>query len=139
MVRAMVRMVRGPSAREDDEITELAAMTQVTVVRGHKAIIRLSGAHFNPAVSLAFALRGELPWSIATVYIAAQIAGGIIGVWAAHLMFELPLWQLSITARTGPGQWLAEGVARQRFRRCYRAPHCLLQYRSARREGPLRA
>jgi glycerol uptake facilitator-like aquaporin len=68
----------------------------------------LSGAHFNPAVSLAFVLRGTLPWSIAVVYIAAQIVGGIIGVWAAHLMFELPLWQLSITVRTGPGQWLAQ-------------------------------
>jgi glycerol uptake facilitator-like aquaporin len=71
----------------------------------------LSGAHFNPAVSVAFALRGELPWPVVAVYIAAQIAGGIIGVWAAHLMFELPLWQVSITVRTGPGQWLAEAVA----------------------------
>jgi glycerol uptake facilitator-like aquaporin len=71
----------------------------------------LSGAYFNPAVSLAFALRGELPWSIATVYIAAQIVGGNVGVWVAHLMFELPLWQLSISVRTGPGQWLAEAVA----------------------------
>jgi glycerol uptake facilitator-like aquaporin len=71
----------------------------------------LSGAHFNPAVSLAFALRGQLPWSAALLYIAAQVFGGIVGVWAAHLMFELPLWQFSITARTGPGQWLAEAVA----------------------------
>jgi glycerol uptake facilitator-like aquaporin/protein-tyrosine-phosphatase len=71
----------------------------------------ISGAHFNPAVSLAFALRGELPWSTAGLYIAAQVAGGIIGVWTAHLMFELPLWQFSITVRTGPGQWLAEAVA----------------------------
>jgi glycerol uptake facilitator-like aquaporin len=71
----------------------------------------LSGAHFNPAVSLAFVLRGKLPWSIAVMYIAAQIVGGIAGVWAAHLMFELPLWQLSITVRTGSGQWLAEAVA----------------------------
>jgi glycerol uptake facilitator-like aquaporin len=71
----------------------------------------LSGAHFNPAVTLAFVLRGKLPWSLAATYIAAQVAGGIIGVWAAHLMFELPLWQLSITSRTGPGQWLAEAVA----------------------------
>jgi glycerol uptake facilitator-like aquaporin len=71
----------------------------------------LSGAHFNPAVSLAFALRGQLPWSAAPLYIAAQVFGGIVGVWAAHLMFELPLWQFSITARTGPGQWLAEAVA----------------------------
>jgi glycerol uptake facilitator-like aquaporin len=71
----------------------------------------LSGAHFNPAVSLAFALRGELPWPTTLLYIAAQVLGGIIGVWAAHLMFELPLWQFSITARAGPGQWLAEAVA----------------------------
>ena len=71
----------------------------------------LSGAHFNPAVTLAFAWRGELAWGIAAAYIAAQIIGGIAGVWAAHLMFELPLWQLSMTQRTGAGQWLAEGVA----------------------------
>jgi glycerol uptake facilitator-like aquaporin len=71
----------------------------------------LSGAHFNPAVSIAFALRSELPWSIAAVYIAAQVGGGIVGVWASHLMFELPLWQVSITVRAGPGQWLAEAVA----------------------------
>jgi glycerol uptake facilitator-like aquaporin len=71
----------------------------------------LSGAHFNPAVSLAFAWRGELPWLVAAGYIAAQIAGAIAGVWAAHLMFELPVWQFSITARTGQGQWMAEAIA----------------------------
>jgi len=71
----------------------------------------LSGAHFNPAVSLAFALRGELPWPIAAMYVAAQIIGGIVGVWAAHLMFELPLWQFSMTVRAGPGQWIAEAIA----------------------------
>ena len=71
----------------------------------------LSGAHFNPAVSLAFALRRELAWSTAAGYIAAQIVGAIAGVWAAHLMFELPLWQFSITSRAGAGQWLAEAVA----------------------------
>jgi glycerol uptake facilitator-like aquaporin len=71
----------------------------------------LSGAHFNPAVSVAFALRGDLPWPTAALYIASQIAGGVVGVWAAHLMFELPLWQFSVTVRTGPGQWLAEAVA----------------------------
>src|SRR5580704_9478675 len=71
----------------------------------------LSGAHFNPAVSLAFAVRGELPWSATGVYIALQIVGAVVGVWAAHLMFELPLWQLSTTIRTGPAQWFAEGVA----------------------------
>jgi glycerol uptake facilitator-like aquaporin len=71
----------------------------------------LSGAHFNPAVSLAFALRGELAWPMAAAYIAAQVAGGIVGVWVAHLMFELPPWQISTTVRAGPGQWLAESVA----------------------------
>jgi glycerol uptake facilitator-like aquaporin len=71
----------------------------------------LSGAHFNPAVTLAFALRADLPWSTAAVYIVAQLLGGIAGVWVAHLMFELPVWQFSITVRTGPGQWLAEAVA----------------------------
>jgi glycerol uptake facilitator-like aquaporin len=71
----------------------------------------LSGAHFNPAVSIAFALRRELAWPEAALYIAAQIAGAMIGVWTAHLMFELPLWQLSATVRSGAGQWLAEAVA----------------------------
>ena len=71
----------------------------------------LSGAHFNPAVSLAFALRGELPWSTTGTYLIAQVLGGLVGVWMAHLMFELPVWQFSITERTGPGQWLAEAVA----------------------------
>jgi glycerol uptake facilitator-like aquaporin len=71
----------------------------------------ISGAHFNPAVSIAFALRGDLPKFALVVYIAAQITGAIVGVWTAHLMFELPLWQFSATVRTGPGQWLAESVA----------------------------
>lgn len=71
----------------------------------------VSGAHFNPAVSIAFALRGELTARALLLYIAGQIVGGIAGVWATHLMFELPLWQISATVRTGPGQWFAEGVA----------------------------
>jgi glycerol uptake facilitator-like aquaporin len=71
----------------------------------------LSGAHFNPAVSIAFALRGEIKLRDAAYYIAAQIIGGMIGVWAAHLMFELPVWQVSLHVRTGVGQWLAEFVA----------------------------
>src|SRR6202453_1789442 len=62
----------------------------------------VSGAHFNPAVSVAMALRRELPASTATIYIGAQVIGAVVGVWAAHLMFELPLWQLSGTVRTGP-------------------------------------
>jgi glycerol uptake facilitator-like aquaporin len=71
----------------------------------------VSGAHFNPAVSIAMALRRELPPGVAAMYIGAQIVGGIVGVLAAHTMFELPLWQLSATVRTGAGQWFAEGVA----------------------------
>ena len=71
----------------------------------------VSGAHFNPAVSIALALRRELPASVAAIYICAQVSGGIVGVWAAHFMFELPLWQVSVTVRTGPGQWFAEAVA----------------------------
>ena len=71
----------------------------------------VSGAHFNPAVSIAMALRHELPLRVAAVYIAMQIVGGILGVLAAHAMFELPLWQFSMTVRTGPGQWFAECVA----------------------------
>jgi glycerol uptake facilitator-like aquaporin len=71
----------------------------------------LSGAHFNPVVSLAFALRSELPWGIATSYVAAQVGGATAGVWLAHLMFELPVWQLSTTARLGWGQWTAEAIA----------------------------
>lgn len=71
----------------------------------------ISGAHFNPAVSIAFALRRELPCRDTLGYIAAQIAGGVLGVWAAHLMFELPAWQVSLHARTGAGQWLAEFIA----------------------------
>ena len=71
----------------------------------------LSGAHFNPAVTLAFAWRSELPWAVASLYIVAQITGGIAGVFAAHFMFELPVLQSSLTVRTGMGQWFAEGVA----------------------------
>ena len=71
----------------------------------------LSGAHFNPAVSIAFALRREIVWRDTVYYIAAQIIGGIVGVWAAHLMFELPVWQISVHTRSGAGQWLAEFVA----------------------------
>lgn len=71
----------------------------------------VSGAHFNPAVSLAFALRGELSWRIAVLYVAVQAIAAIAGVWIAHLMFDLPVWQISITVRWGAGQWLAEAVA----------------------------
>jgi glycerol uptake facilitator-like aquaporin len=71
----------------------------------------VSGAHFNPAVSVAFGLRRELDWRTVGLYVAAQVIGAIAGVWAAHLMFELPIWQSATTARTGLGQWFAEAIA----------------------------
>ena len=71
----------------------------------------LSGAHFNPAVSLVFALRGELPARDLGAYVLAQILGGILGALLAHAMFSLPLLQASTTARTGAAQWLSEAVA----------------------------
>lgn len=71
----------------------------------------VSGAHFNPAVTLAFALRGELNWRVAVTYLIVQIFGAVVGVWMAHAMFELQIWQVSTHVRTGPGQWLAEAVA----------------------------
>jgi glycerol uptake facilitator-like aquaporin len=71
----------------------------------------ISGAHFNPAVSLVAASRGELPWRVATIYIAAQLGFGILGAWSAHLMFDLPMLQLSGKTRTGFGQWVSEAIA----------------------------
>jgi glycerol uptake facilitator-like aquaporin len=71
----------------------------------------VSGAHFNPAVTLAFLCRGELSWRTAALYTVSQILGAIAGVLAAHAMFDLPLWQVSQTVRSGGGQWFAEFVA----------------------------
>ena len=71
----------------------------------------ISGAHFNPAVSAVFAGRGALDWGDAAAYIAVQLACGILGAWAAHVMFGLPTLQLSVKARTGLGQWTGEAIA----------------------------
>ncbi|CDN50458.1 aquaporin [Neorhizobium galegae] len=71
----------------------------------------ISGAHFNPAVTMVFALRREIDVRSALFYLAAQFAGGVAGTILAHAMFDLPLLQVSTTIRTGPGQWLAEVVA----------------------------
>lgn len=71
----------------------------------------ISGAHFNPAVTLAFAVRGGIGGRDAGAYVVAQIVGGLLGAWVAHLMFELPVIQASVTARTGLAQWWAEIVA----------------------------
>jgi glycerol uptake facilitator-like aquaporin len=71
----------------------------------------ISGAHFNPAVSLVFALKRDLGAREAGLYVIAQIAGGIVGTFAAHLMFGLPILETSMKARTGGAQWFAEWVA----------------------------
>lgn len=71
----------------------------------------ISGAHFNPAVSLAFALRAQIGLGLCAAYVLAQISGGILGTWAAHAMFDLEIWQVSQTARTGLAQGLSEVIA----------------------------
>jgi glycerol uptake facilitator-like aquaporin len=83
-----------------------AALTVLILIFGP-----VSGAQFNPVVSAAFAARRDLAWSDAGLYVVAQVLGGIIGVWVAHLMFDLAPWQLSQTVRAGAGQWLSEAVA----------------------------
>ena len=71
----------------------------------------VSGAHFNPAVTLAFLMRREISGGDAGAFVAAQIAGGLLGTWLAHGMFSEAIFQVSTTVRTGGGQWLAEVVA----------------------------
>lgn len=71
----------------------------------------LSGAHFNPCVSLYAALRGELGWRQTGLYAATQFAAAVCGVWLTHMMFALPLLQISTHLRDGPAQWLAEVAA----------------------------
>lgn len=71
----------------------------------------VSGAHFNPAVSGVMAARGELTWRETALYVAAQLAGGLVAVAAVHLMFDLPIVQYSTKARAGIGQWTGELVA----------------------------
>lgn len=71
----------------------------------------ISGAHFNPAVSLVFAVRREMPPATAALYVVAQTIGAVLGVWAAHLMFEERMFQLSEKLRDGPAQGLSEFIA----------------------------
>lgn len=101
-------------AQGNDAVTLLAnaiatgcMLFVIITVLGH-----VSGAHFNPAVSLAFFLRDELSAKMFAVFVTAQVIGGILGVWAAHFMFELPILQVSQTMhRTGAAQWFSEGLA----------------------------
>lgn len=71
----------------------------------------ISGAHFNPIVTLAFSLSGDIRLREALLYIFVQVAGAIAGVWLAHLMFDIPVLQLSEKVRSSPGQWISETVA----------------------------
>ncbi|NIJ07996.1 glycerol uptake facilitator-like aquaporin [Sphingomonas vulcanisoli] len=71
----------------------------------------VSGAHLNPIVSLVMRLRGHISTTVAIAYVAAQLFGGVLGVWLAHLMFDAPVLQLAHKVRTGPGQWTGEAVA----------------------------
>jgi glycerol uptake facilitator-like aquaporin len=71
----------------------------------------ISGAHFNPAVTLAAVLQRKIKIPTALAYIIVQIAGAVLGVWLAHLMFEAPVFVLGLRVRTGMGQWLSEFVA----------------------------
>ncbi len=71
----------------------------------------VSGAHFNPVVTLAFLLRREIEGRTAGLYVAAQCVGAVLGVWTAHAMFAEPLWQISTKLRDGPSQGLSEFIA----------------------------
>jgi glycerol uptake facilitator-like aquaporin len=71
----------------------------------------ISGAHFNPAVSVVMAFRSELPKAALLPYIAAQLIGAMLGAWLAHAMFDMTILQFSTKVRTGAGQWIAEAVA----------------------------
>jgi len=71
----------------------------------------VSGAHFNPAVTLAFGLRRDISLTHGALYVLVQLIGAFLGVWAAHLMFEMPIIQESVRGRSGAAQWFSEGVA----------------------------
>lgn len=71
----------------------------------------ISGAHFNPSVSAVMAYRGAMPRRLLAPYVAVQLLGAMLGTWLAHAMFDMTIVQLSTKVRSGPGQWLAEGVA----------------------------
>ena len=71
----------------------------------------VSGAHFNPAVSLVMAARGAMPRSLVVPYIVVQLAGAVLGAWLAHAMFDDTILQFSTKVRSGTGQWIAETVA----------------------------
>ncbi|MEO1206287.1 MAG: MIP/aquaporin family protein [Pseudomonadota bacterium] len=88
-----------------------AAATAAILVVIITAFGPISGAHFNPAVTLVFALRSEIDNGLASAYVIVQVVSAILGVWAAHIMFDQPILQLSETARSSNGLWFAEIIA----------------------------
>lgn len=76
-----------------------------------EALGPVSGAHFNPAVSLVMSARGAMPRSLVAPYVVAQLAGAMLGAWLAHAMFDTTIFQFSTKVRSGTGQWIAEAVA----------------------------
>jgi glycerol uptake facilitator-like aquaporin len=114
----LVTAVVGSGIMADRLTTDTAIALLANTIATGAALIMLitifapiSGAHFNPVVTLVMAMRRNLTPTLAIAYIAAQCAGGILGTWAAHAMFDLPILQISSTIRTGPAQWLAESIA----------------------------
>ena len=93
------------------ELLENAAATAAALVAIILAVGPVSGAHLNPAVTLADRMLGGLTTREAVAYVAAQVAGGVAGVVVANLMFDLPPVEISTTVRSSPGLWLAEVVA----------------------------
>jgi len=106
--------VMGAALANGNDAVALLANAGATAGALYVLIVLLapvSGAHFNPAVSLVFASRGELPWRDVPPYVVLQCLGGIAGTIVAHLMFDLAPLMIGTTARSGPSQWLAEAVA----------------------------
>jgi len=106
--------VMGEMLAAGNAAVALLANTLATVFGLYALIIvfgPVSGAHFNPVVSLVMALRGALPGKHLLPFVLAQLSGAAIGAWLAHAMFDLPVLQFSAHVREGAGQWLAEAVA----------------------------
>lgn len=106
--------VMGETLAAGNTAVALLANTLATVFGLYALIIvfgPVSGAHFNPVVSLVITLRGALPRAHLAPFVLAQLVGAACGAWLAHAMLDLPVWQLSTHVREGGGQWLAEGVA----------------------------
>jgi glycerol uptake facilitator-like aquaporin len=114
----LVATVVGSGVMAETLTTDLAlALLANTIATGAILVVLIStlgpisGAHFNPAVSLVFAARQELAWRDAGLYALLQVGGGILGAIVAHAMFDLPLLQASTKVRTGGAQWFSESVA----------------------------